>query len=1274
MLNRVFLLFALLGALLGHADALQFYVSSTGSLPAMPWQSAQQWGGGLYAHQSLAANTGVHLLAGDGGGVYLQSSVDGSWHQLMTFAGLAPATCGGVACIGITGTGTTQAFQPWVGANDICASPASSGRAWIVWNGYIFRSNNVNPANPEATTFINTNQLPNGGFTKSTDSNNTTNRVTGPFLGCDPNNASHVIFGSQGASATTPQVWESLDDGSTFAAYPSGAIPVAPFTSNGNIYINAFDPASGVTGTVTTASGLTGTGLTKTWCVFTSAAGTGHVFCTVDGGVTWFQAGTGGPTTAAHLEFNPTNHTLFVVDNASLASLWSCSITSSSSCTTWTTLITGSSGTSVAWMACDPVTPTHCAALDGGGQLYVSTASGAAGTWSSGFTYNIAAGDSVWYANTLFTFSSSYNIVFDSAHPGIIYGDLGQGHYKTTFPSGSFTWTTNLLGSMHASASSVGISASLKPLYGSQDISLCNIDITMLPQTVCGRLSIFNGLKYTSYVGPSVSDPTYTVAEVAANFSANGDLSGWSRDGFLTDYHPWNRWENEVVANVGICGSIGSGNCATASGNVRVTINPSGTVHDTSGLTTWVNGQGTILCSISRFRINGTNVLYNGNTPIKSCFPVSVVSSSQFDLIGAAYTSALTSITSQINGAPGSYFFFDPTYPGSNLSYARNITSVGTDAGNGLIQVCMFDTRGAPVSPMLIDITGIIDNTGLSPVNGRYIIENPSSSSINGLRCMDLGPTSTLPGGFSYVSGGTGLTYVQAGGALAASGNFLVVAAGSNETPRCSTDLGTSVAGWSDIVNPSPPFLDTVASGGTSGSTRITTAGSGIGTAATILMQMDDGRFTYILPEGNLSIGSGTYTTGSGMVTLTLPIETAAITGDQVTLTALTGTGASALNGTYTPITVTGGGTTVSFMATAGLGAITITGGTFNISGAAVPFARVPSASPANTHYSIPPGRTVANGTGILDISRGWPPNNFLFGKVIAADKVTPNRFYLVNWKTGLLAFTGCGSPVLVNAMARPNGWLQFGGTNAKLDSVPGEAGHLFYTDGPQGSPSHGNGSHKLQRTCNGVTNSAGTGNALPGAVMHGTLGTFAPATFGFGIHAPGKTYPSIAYVGFYDPTGKNLEANAVYGIWRSTDDPNHGNTGAAAACFDYNGQLNGAQIMGTNLTFTSVTAGAAGVGAVAIGDGILGVNGDVATGTRIVSGSGLSWQVNISQTVPTETMTAGGTFQSIGTWLTAIPGQPAWGNQINDFACDPVVFGPCYAQTNEGGFFGVFP
>jgi hypothetical protein len=54
--------------------------------------------------------------------------------------------------------------------------------------------------------------------------------------------------------------------------------------------------------------------------------------------------------------------------------------------------------------------------------------------------------------------------------------------------------------------------------------------------------------------------------------------------------------------------------------------------------------------------------------------------------------------------------------------------------------------------------------------------------------------------------------------------------------------------------------------------------------------------------------------------------------------------------------------------------------------------------------------------------------------------------------------------------------------------------------------------------------------------------------------------------------------------------------------------------------------------------------------------------------------MTAGGTFQSIGTWLTAIPGQPAWGNQINDFACDPVVFGPCYAQTNEGGFFGVFP
>ena len=58
--------------------------------------------------------------------------------------------------------------------------------------------------------------------------------------------------------------------------------------------------------------------------------------------------------------------------------------------------------------------------------------------------------------------------------------------------------------------------------------------------------------------------------------------------------------------------------------------------------------------------------------------------------------------------------------------------------------------------------------------------------------------------------------------------------------------------------------------------------------------------------------------------------------------------------------------------------------------------------------------------------------------------------------------------------------------------------------------------------------------------------GFYEPISVGFGAAKPGSDHVAIYVVGWYSPTDR--QSDAVYGIWRSTDDLNHGATGACAA------------------------------------------------------------------------------------------------------------------------------
>jgi hypothetical protein len=150
---------------------------------------------------------------------------------------------------------------------------------------------------------------------------------------------------------------------------------------------------------------------------------------------------------------------------------------------------------------------------------------------------------------------------------------------------------------------------------------------------------------------------------------------------------------------------------------------------------------------------------------------------------------------------------------------------------------------------------------------------------------------------------------------------------------------------------------------------------------------------------------------------------------------------------------------------------------------------------------------------GVTDWS-GFDWAYYFNAQTVTADRVLANTFYMYYAGHGVYKTTDGG-----------NTWTQvFSGEispysyfNAKLESVPGEAGNLFFTGGPQGGAGapHPAGEGFFQSTDGGAT-----WTAVPNVLE--------VQTFGFGAPATAGGYPSIYIVGW---------VNTVYGIWQSNDD-----------------------------------------------------------------------------------------------------------------------------------------
>jgi hypothetical protein len=141
----------------------------------------------------------------------------------------------------------------------------------------------------------------------------------------------------------------------------------------------------------------------------------------------------------------------------------------------------------------------------------------------------------------------------------------------------------------------------------------------------------------------------------------------------------------------------------------------------------------------------------------------------------------------------------------------------------------------------------------------------------------------------------------------------------------------------------------------------------------------------------------------------------------------------------------------------------------------------------------------------------GWGWAYYLRRHIVAADRVTVETFYLYNYLTGLYRSTDGGASW---TLAHRGQIAPFSGYNAKLYSVPGQAGHLFFTSGPQGSPGD---KHPVANPFMRSTDGGSRWTAVSKVRE--------VRAFGFGKAL--ASYPAIFIAGW---------VNGIYGIWQSDD------------------------------------------------------------------------------------------------------------------------------------------
>lgn len=154
---------------------------------------------------------------------------------------------------------------------------------------------------------------------------------------------------------------------------------------------------------------------------------------------------------------------------------------------------------------------------------------------------------------------------------------------------------------------------------------------------------------------------------------------------------------------------------------------------------------------------------------------------------------------------------------------------------------------------------------------------------------------------------------------------------------------------------------------------------------------------------------------------------------------------------------------------------------------------------------------------GLPNQETGWGWAYYLNRKIVAADRVKPGVFYLYNYgpggapsAAGLYRSIDGGATWVRASAGQIVDWSLY---NARLQAVPGQMGHLFFTTGALDGPASNS---PFKRSKDG------------GSTWESVPNVFEVTAVGFGKPGPNSAYPAIYIAG---------HVNSEYGIWASLDD-----------------------------------------------------------------------------------------------------------------------------------------
>lgn len=363
---------------------------------AFSWKTLKIGAGGFITGIDIAID-GTKVIRTDTYGGYKWNG--SAWVQLVTTNSMPAADSG------FDASGDNRSDG---GVYAICIAPSNTARFYMLYKGYVFRSDN------SGVTWTRTAFTQVSGCDPNDSQGNPYHKLTGPKIAVDPQNADVCYVGT-----AADGMFKTADAGASWT-HDTG---VATSTTAHAVII-AFDPSSSVVGG-------------KKQGIYASSYGRG-VYHSTDGGANWTLT-TGTPTTHVHMVCSVSG-IVWLTAASGTHVLWKYASA------TWTNVNSGSQTGRGQSIAIDPADEQKMYVGIDSGDIITSTNGGANWTNPSFANTRSGVGDVPWLGATSESYMSLGDMMFDPSQSHVLYFAEGIGVWKTAVPGATTAWTSQSAG------------------------------------------------------------------------------------------------------------------------------------------------------------------------------------------------------------------------------------------------------------------------------------------------------------------------------------------------------------------------------------------------------------------------------------------------------------------------------------------------------------------------------------------------------------------------------------------------------------------------------------------------------------------------------------------------------------------------------------------------------------------------------------------------------------------------------------------------------------